>query len=890
VRPLVSSRPRSLLFLVAVVVAPLLTVVSTAAAAGTVSLSTSSVGVAPDFASQRYADQWDYSNPEDLSLVPGFNGSGSSGMSYPGDGTVRATVARGGWLNLVSAIPGSVFYGRDGGAIPIDAGQYTRFSIRMWSDRDNVAQVWWRTCTEANTACYGALQFPTKAGWGTYDVALRKIPQTSAEWAGPILGLQINPTGIADGRIAIDWTRLYQPTAPARVQLAQAGAGSAGDLVISSDLDPNNATTLRVDSSTVRVAANGTVTVDASMLPAGNWYMGVRADSIGTVTYARTPLTVADTPMPVVLDPDISGGADVHEVMGGSAWDFNEMSDVKALTNVQNASVSGGVLRGQNGLPDNWDPQVDLTMPGLIDGSRFHRLTVKIGFDGRWGLENAPGGGMVSRLIWQTNGNPAAYQDLNDIVVMPGDQTISLDLATNPSAAVVDADTRTKIGWAGQLISSLRFDPEEDPSQARTWRIDDIRLAEDDRGAGSFAVKYKDNNWAPGTVADIYVDRGAPGQNRTAVASGIAVDQGVNQFSWSLAGLPAGTYWVLVGMRRGAVSSSAFSTGPVQMAGSTTAASPAPRAVAPASVPFGNLDGVSQVGSDGVRLSGWAIDPALGAAAAPVHLYVDGRAVVTQANQGRSDVGSAFGQGDYHGFNGVVTGIGVGGHTACAYAYRAAGSTLLGCRQITVSGDTIGHLDAVLPTNGGVRVDGWTLDRSTASPGAAHVYVDGRFAGAATASQLRGDVAGAFPEYGAGHGFSFAVPAGAGVHNVCVYGIDQVGPGANVLLGCSSVTVASAPFGALDAASRNGNRVDVSGWALDPQSLSPSAVHVYVDGVGAAVLAADSRRADVMAAFPGYYTSAQGFRTQISVGAGGHTVCAYGVGSGGGSLLGCRRI
>ena len=44
-------------------------------------------------------------------------------------------------------------------------------------------------------------------------------------------------------------------------------------------------------------------------------------------------------------------------------------------------------------------------------------------------------------------------------------------------------------------------------------------------------------------------------------------------------------------------------------------------------------------------MRGWAIDPNTGDAASPVHVYVDGRGLVTGTGTGRPDVGAAFGVG-----------------------------------------------------------------------------------------------------------------------------------------------------------------------------------------------------------------------------------------------------
>jgi hypothetical protein len=84
-------------------------------------------------------------------------------------------------------------------------------------------------------------------------------------------------------------------------------------------------------------------------------------------------------------------------------------------------------------------------------------------------------------------------------------------------------------------------------------------------------------------------------------------------------------------------------------------------------------------------------------------------------------------------------------------------------------------------------VRGWTLDPDTNNPIAAHVYIDGAFAGQVTANANRPDVGAALP-FGANHGFDTTVPASSGNHTVCVYGI-SVAQGGNNRLPCRQVFV-----------------------------------------------------------------------------------------------------
>lgn len=93
-----------------------------AQAAPGVTLSSTTVTSAPDFATDKYADPWDFANVDDLPMSAGRAGSGVSNISLQG-GNYNADVSAGGWLNLVQTIAGSLPYGRDGQAIPIEIGR-----------------------------------------------------------------------------------------------------------------------------------------------------------------------------------------------------------------------------------------------------------------------------------------------------------------------------------------------------------------------------------------------------------------------------------------------------------------------------------------------------------------------------------------------------------------------------------------------------------------------------------------------------------------------------------------------------------------------------------------------------------------------------------------------
>jgi len=208
-------------------------------------------------------------------------------------------------------------------------------------------------------------------------------------------------------------------------------------------------------------------------------------------------------------------------------------------------------------------------------------------------------------------------------------------------------------------------------------------------------------------------------------------------------------------------------------------------------------------------------------------------------------------------------------------------------------GAPIGSFDVVRAGPASLTVSGWTIDPDTIAPTPVHVYVDNGWGGWGVANATRTDVGAAFPPYGPSHGFNVTIPAAGGPRTVCVYAIDVAGPGGNPLLGCRTVTVPTgAPIGSLDVVVGGPGSVLVGGWTIDPDTVAPAPVHVYVDGRWGGALDADAQRPDVGAFFVGY-GSAHGFSGSIPAAAGSRTVCVYAInvaGPGGNPLLGCRTV
>lgn len=849
-----------------------------AADASRVTVSPAAPAGGEDFATQAYGDAWDYTSPDDQLLIEGVTMADLDRATVAG-GRLVVDARVGGFVAPIVSWDdlGAVPWGRDGSLIPVDASRFTRLSVHMKVDRPGSGTLMWFTCGVAVPACQGAKDFTTTAGWRTYDVPLTS-GAGGQRWEGLVKGLRFYPAN-SGGRAEIDWIRLYAPGRTATVQFADSTGGSAPQVIWDADADPGNNDS--ASSRWGRLDSTGTGTsrtVQAGVLPSGTYRIGVLDD--GRTGYAPTPLVVDGPPAPVVLDPDRTGGLD-YATWAGNPWDFDDAGDVYRVSNAE-WTVANGLLYARNRGPIPNDPHVVLSQYGPIDGSRFHRLTLRMGHEGEFGLADAPGAGMNSRIVWSVPADPALAQVSDDLVVYPGWHTNTLELATSPPQAILEPGTPGQAGWAGQQIQSFRIDPNEDRG-ARQWYIDDVRLAEDDTAyGGQFDIRFRDLDWEPGTTATVRADTDRTGCDGATVASGVAVTSGENTVRWAPRPVTAGTYWICVTLSDGKRSTSAYATGPLQM---TTRPSPSNTG----GDPTGAVDSITRV-PGGLSVSGWALDPDV-VDPTDVHVYVGSRGVSTRASLSRPDVAAAHpGYGDRHGFAVTVPAT-AGSHDVCAYAINVGvGSTKpLRCQRVTVSSTPFAGTERTRQVPGGMRFEGWAIDPDTAGPIDVHAYA-GRSGAAATASLPRNDIAAAFPGYGPHHGFSVVAPVTAGgVQTLCLYGIN-VGAGELGFFGCPSTDVRVDPWGALDVVQRVPGGVRVAGWTVDPSTAASLDVHVYVSGVGTSIRA-DRARGDLLAHFPDW-GAAHGFDAVVAAPSRPAQVCAYGInqGPGGHVLLGCRDV
>ena len=272
---------------------------------------------------------------------------------------------------------------------------------------------------------------------------------------------------------------------------------------------------------------------------------------------ADAPIAPDASPVVKMLSPSEEGGAD-YATVSGNAWDFNGPEDVVSTGDLTINSFANGEIAGTTIRNDSF-VELPLATPLITD--RYHRATMEVCYGGGFALTNAAGGGMNARFAWFDEGGQT-WSETQDIVVYPGCNRMTVDLATNPAVAVNDEGTVYKAGWRGLHISRIRFDLNEDPGVRNFW-LRDIRLADDAAfSSGTFPISF---NASAGTTADVFVTTDEGAWNGTKVGTVAVTAGGTTTFNWDGSGLPNGTYWAYVTVHSNSLLGSSYSTGPVRI-------------------------------------------------------------------------------------------------------------------------------------------------------------------------------------------------------------------------------------------------------------------------------------------------------------------------------------
>ncbi|GLK17683.1 hypothetical protein [Herbiconiux flava] len=193
-----------------------------------------------------------------------------------------------------------------------------------------------------------------------------------------------------------------------------------------------------------------------------------------------------------------------------------------------------------------------------------------------------------------------------------------------------------------------------------------------------------------------------------------------------------------------------------------------------------SLDGVT-AGDRSVTVTGWSVDR-LSKATTYVWVSIDGVGKPYKADKPLPWIDAYFpGVGANHGFA-IDIPAGAGPREVCVTA--TFDNQNLGCRTVDVQSPGAANVDAVTGVAGGVRVQGWAVNRETTESTYLWVDVQGVGGFPVAADKPLAWIDSYFPGVGPNHGVDSVVKAPSGSRKVCVTATFD-----NRSLGCTTVTV-----------------------------------------------------------------------------------------------------
>jgi hypothetical protein len=171
-----------------------------------------------DYATDTFADPWDFANDDDVPPIPLVGTENSNGIRRNADGTLTVVSRNNTTVKLVRTWGAQLPWGRDGQLHPVPADRYTQLSLRMClSGPLHMAVHYWNAAGEQ-----GLHPFYPPAGCGTYRIDLRDISTNPAgyraPWTGSMVRVELLRGGTPSGTdpvvdITLDWVRLHRADA-----------------------------------------------------------------------------------------------------------------------------------------------------------------------------------------------------------------------------------------------------------------------------------------------------------------------------------------------------------------------------------------------------------------------------------------------------------------------------------------------------------------------------------------------------------------------------------------------------------------------------------------------------------------------------------------------------
>ena len=526
-----------------------------ASAQPTLSLGGSVFPAGPDFATDALSDPWDFNDVLDLDPFPDNQAGwtttaqarqqGRSVLLNAGrfrattDTTnlARVSLLFRGWTHVINT-------GRTGALndMAVPTARYGKLAIKMRytnpapaAQGNQVLAAWYQRAMgepdELSRA--GMMSFGQPAdGWGLYIVDLQSrqwiapngSPQvapppvspfgggTPATWESSPLarGLEFRPQALAGFNVPIEveWVRLTtRDGVPGAATLTVNYSNCTGSYVLRVSDHEVGAVPVAQGSS----SGSGSFTFNYGVLAPGAYTASL---TCGNGTSVSQALTINTPPRVTVIDPDVTGGADFAADVLGNPWDMGDAGDVPVIEGVTNPGFTNdaGLPALQATGTNTGDPRVTLLNGGLINSGRYRRLTYTLTLDTPFGLSG--GAGSLARVLWSSQqlAGTNSMTNTNDILVWPGRETYTVDLATLSAAnggIETDCGVCPTTPWTSRAVRILRFDPHES-TLGVSFRLAQVKLAALDEVAQgqTFPVRYRfdDPDASSSFDAQIYLD------------------------------------------------------------------------------------------------------------------------------------------------------------------------------------------------------------------------------------------------------------------------------------------------------------------------------------------------------------------------------------------------
>lgn len=473
------------------------------------------VGNGDDFATTVLGDPWDMSEATDIMAIHHIpNATISNGELSLTTESDRTKIPI-----LFAGFEGRVDVGKIGMNYPIDSTTYRWLSLRMYHPAGNFKIRWtYGRYGDPDRAWVETTNYTAVSGWHTYviDLSAAEIAYTNGGatgWNGMVPQISIISGAPAGSVVHFDWVRLT----------ADNPADNGLEITWSDLSSSPTALTFYLDSDTAgcdgpmiheermpstsgsfswQQAAEGMAS-PANAAP-GSYYVCARADG-ALAGYSTGQLTVNQSPVLRFTRPSFTSGDD-YATQAGNAWDMAERADVSDVVN-GSYTTENGILKVT--VPAEYtDPQVYLHVPQPIDSSHYQYLTYRLWFDYPYGKVSV---GQHARVFWGYDSNVETMSDL--VYVYPGWQTYTIDLRS--------LTREFGSAWGTTDWDIFRIDPiANHTGEMVSFYVDNVLLTADEE-----ADRYIDVLWdlvdpdTSLTTMTLYYDTDQTGMDGTHIAT-----------------------------------------------------------------------------------------------------------------------------------------------------------------------------------------------------------------------------------------------------------------------------------------------------------------------------------------------------------------------------------